>query len=59
MKLEFLPIFKAVFKALFIKRNIESVFRGASLVPLDLDLVISKLNIRIRTPPRAEAIPIV
>ena len=49
-KLEFLPAFKAAFKKTFTSINIISSFRGAGLIPLDPGVVISKLNVRLRTP---------
>jgi hypothetical protein len=49
-KLEFLPAFKAAFSQLFISANICSAFRGARLVLLQSDAVLSKLNVRLRTP---------
>lgn len=56
-KLEFLPTLKAAFGVTFIKQNIVGGFRGAGLVPLDLEAVISKLDVQLRTPtpPQAEA----
>ena len=58
-KTKFLLVFKAVFNALFTKSNICVSFRGASLVPFNLDTVISRLNIRLYTPtlPTVEDIP--
>jgi hypothetical protein len=55
-KLEFLPAFKAAFKKSFTKENICSSFRGAGLVPLDPEVVVSKLDVHLRTPtpPRTE-----
>jgi hypothetical protein len=49
-KLEFLPAFKAAFKQSFTSANICSAFRGAGLVPLQPDVVLSKLDVRLRTP---------
>jgi hypothetical protein len=49
-KLEFLPAFKAAFKQSFTSINICSAFRGAGLVPLQPDVVLSKLDVRLRTP---------
>jgi hypothetical protein len=49
-KLEFLPAFKAAFNASITKNNIYAGFRGAGLVPYNPDAVISKLDIRLRTP---------
>jgi hypothetical protein len=49
-KLEFLPAFKAAFNQSFTLANICSAFRGAGLVPLQPDVVLSKLDIQLRTP---------
>ena len=49
-KLEFLPAFKAAFSQSFTSANICSAFRGAGLVPLQPDAVLSKLNVQLRTP---------
>ncbi|KAL6158071.1 MFS-type transporter clz9 [Exserohilum turcicum] len=49
-KLEFLPAFKAAFDRSFTPANIRSAFQGAGLVPLQLDAVLSKLDIKLRTP---------
>jgi hypothetical protein len=49
-KLEFLPAFKAAFTRLFTAANICSAFRGAGLVPLQPDVVLSKLDVQLRTP---------
>jgi hypothetical protein len=46
----FLPAFKAAFKKTFTQENICAGFRGAGLVPYNLDAVLSKLNVRLRTP---------
>jgi hypothetical protein len=48
-KLEFLCGFKAAFLALITEKNIQGGFAGAGLVPYDLERVISKLDVRIRT----------
>jgi hypothetical protein len=50
-KLEFLPCLKRAFDAAIMKDNIQGGFRGAGLVPLDPEAVISKLDVRLRTPP--------
>jgi hypothetical protein len=50
-KLEFLPCFKAAFDASITKRNILGGFRGAGMVPFNPEAVISKLEVRLRTPP--------
>ena len=49
-KLEFFPCFKAAFDASITKSNILGGFRGAGLVPFDPEAVISKLEVRLRTP---------
>jgi hypothetical protein len=49
-KLEFLPAFKAAFYNSITKSNICAGFRGAGLVPLDPEAVLSKLDVRLRTP---------
>ena len=49
-KLEFLPAFKSAFDATFTKSNIQASFQGAGLVPFNPDAVISKLDIKLRTP---------
>jgi hypothetical protein len=49
-KLEFLPAFKAAFMRSFTSANICSAFRGAGLVPLQADVVLSKLDVQLRTP---------
>jgi hypothetical protein len=49
-KIEFLPCFKAAFDALITESNIRGSFRGAGLVPFDLEAVLSKLEVRLRTP---------
>jgi hypothetical protein len=50
-KLEFLPCFKAAFDALITESNIQGGFRGAGLVPFNPEAVISKLEVRLCTPP--------
>jgi len=49
-KLEFLYTFKEAFFASITEKNIQGGFTGAGLVPYDPERVISKLNMRIRTP---------
>jgi hypothetical protein len=49
-KLEFLPAFKVAFTRAFTTANIYSAFRGAGLIPLKLDVVLSKLDVQLRTP---------
>ena len=50
-KLEFLPCFKAAFDASITESNIKGGFRGAGLVPFNPEAVISKLEVRLCTPP--------
>ena len=50
-KIEFLPCFKAAFDAPITESNIVGGFRGAGLVPFAPEAVISKLEVRLRTPP--------
>ena len=54
-KIEFLPCFKAAFDAAMSKSNILGGFQGAGLVPLNPEAVISKLDVRLRTPPQPSA----
>jgi hypothetical protein len=49
-KLEFLPAFKIAFTRAFITANICSAFQGAGLVPLEPDVVLSNLDVQLRTP---------
>jgi hypothetical protein len=58
-KVEFLPAFRAAFEASFTESNIRGGFRGAGLVPYDPEAVISKLDVKLRTPtpPVAEDTP--
>jgi hypothetical protein len=45
----FLLAFKAAYKHTFTKENTRAEFRGARLVLFNLDAVLSKLNVRLRT----------
>ena len=49
-KLEFLCGFYKAFFASITKGNIQGGFAGAGLMPYDLERVISKLDVRLRTP---------
>jgi hypothetical protein len=49
-KLEFFLAFKAAHFATMTKANIQGGFRGAGLVPFDPQAVISKLDVKLRTP---------
>jgi len=49
-KLKFLYAFRKAFFASITEKNIQGGFTGAGLIPYNPEKVISKLNIRIRTP---------
>jgi len=49
-KLEFLYGFRKAFFVSMTEKNIQGSFAGAGLVPYDLKRVISKLDIKLRTP---------
>jgi len=49
-KLEFLCGFREAFFASITEKNIQGGFAGAGLIPYDPERVISKLDVRIRTP---------
>lgn len=49
-KADFLPAFRAAFKAAMTDKNIQGAFRGAGLIPFDPKSVLSRLDIRPRTP---------
>jgi hypothetical protein len=53
-KTEFFPAFYAAFQAAMTKSNIQGGFRGAGLVPLDPENVLSKLDVQLRTPTPVE-----
>jgi regulator of replication initiation timing len=55
-KTEFFSAFYAAFQATMTEKNIKSAFRGAGLVPLDPESVVSKLDVRLRTPTPAEEV---
>jgi hypothetical protein len=46
----FLPAFKEAYKKTFTPENVRAGFRGAGLVPYDLEAVLSKLDVQLRTP---------
>ena len=46
----FLLAFKVAFRKTFTLENVRAEFRGARLVLHDLETVLSKLNVRLRTP---------
>jgi len=49
-KLEFLCSFREAFFASITEKNIQGGFIGAGLVPFDPERVLSKLDIKLRTP---------
>jgi hypothetical protein len=49
-KLEFLYSFRKVFFISMTERNIQGGFAGSGLVPYDPERVLSKLDMRLRTP---------
>ncbi|KAG6996916.1 hypothetical protein FocnCong_v015071 [Fusarium oxysporum f. sp. conglutinans] len=53
-KTEFFPAFYAAFQATMIEKNIKAAFRGAGLIPLDPESVVSKLDVHLRTPTPVE-----
>ena len=53
-KTEFFPAFYAAFQATMTEKNIQAAFRGAGIVPLDPESVLSKLDVQLRTPAPVE-----
>ena len=53
-KTEFFPAFHAAHESTMTERNIKGAFKGAGLVPLDPEAVVSKLDVQLRTPTPAE-----
>jgi hypothetical protein len=53
-KLEFLCAFREAYFASITKKNIQGGFIGAGLVPYDPERVLSKLDVRLRTPTPTE-----
>jgi hypothetical protein len=49
-EVDFLIAFKAAFFTTMRETSMKAEFRALELVPLDLDIVLSKLNIKLRTP---------
>jgi hypothetical protein len=45
----FLLAFKATYEYTFTEANARVGFRGAGLIPFNLDAVLSKLDVRLRT----------
>jgi hypothetical protein len=53
---DFFPAFFAAFQAAMTEKNIQGGFRGVGLVPFNLESVLSKLDIRPRTPTPHEGV---
>lgn len=55
----FIKAYKKAYDKVFVKNNILSAFKGAGLVPLDPEEVLSKLDVKLRTPtpPAPETTP--
>ena len=53
-KTEFFPAFYAAFQATMTEENIRAAFRGAGLIPIDPESIVSKLDIQLRTPTPVE-----
>src|SRR5579862_9392093 len=49
-KLKFLLVLRAAIEVTFTPSNIKGGFRGAGRIPFDPEVVISKLDIQLRTP---------
>jgi hypothetical protein len=54
---DFFPAFFAAFQDAMTEKNVQGGFRGAGLVPLDPESVISRLDVRPRTPTPFEGVP--
>ena len=50
IKLEFFIVFKAVYNRTMTSENVQAGFKGIGLVFFDPEVVISKLDIKLRTP---------
>ena len=56
-KEDFFPAFHTAFKDAMTEQNVQGGFRGAGLVPMSPERVISQLDIRLRTPTPVEGVP--
>ncbi|KAK8093181.1 uncharacterized protein PG998_014582 [Apiospora kogelbergensis] len=56
-KAEFLVAFQAAFSKVFTPDKVKAGFRGAGIVPLDPDRVISKLDVKLSTPSPTRSLP--
>ena len=48
-KEDFFPAFSTAFQEAIIEKNIQGGFRGSGLIPYDPDVVLSKLDIKLKT----------
>ncbi|RKK17113.1 hypothetical protein BFJ66_g18036, partial [Fusarium oxysporum f. sp. cepae] len=55
-KEDFFPVFLVAFQESMTGKNIRGGFQGAGLVPLDPESVISKLDVKLRTPTPVEGV---
>ena len=53
-KADFLPAFFASFQASMTETNIRGTFRGSGIVPFDPESVLSRLDVKLRTPSQVE-----
>jgi hypothetical protein len=49
----FLPAFKHAFFDVFTYNNYKKAFKASRLVPINAQVIINRLNVRLRTPPLA------
>ena len=56
-KEDFFPAFYAAYQATMTEKSIEGGFRGAGLIPFDPERVISKLDVRFKTPTPSNSRP--
>ena len=56
-KEDFFPAFYAAFQEAMTKTNVQGGFRGAGLVPISPERVISRLDVRLRTPTPVDGVP--
>jgi hypothetical protein len=49
-KEDFFPAFSAAFQEAMREKNIQGGFRGAGLIPHDPEAVLSKLDVKLKTP---------
>ena len=56
-KEDFFPAFHTAFRTTMIESNIRAGFRATGLVPYDPDYVVSRLDVRLRTPTPSPTLP--